>query len=271
MATLFIYQNAVTLDRERHRSLKLKPQDTARFAAGLQAVPLVAVEFAEVAREYPIVFARGAAVEDKPGELLCYALSGLHEDENLFLDADGQWVAQYVPAFIRRYPFVFAETGRDQFSVCIDESYAGFDESEGDPLFDEAGEPATVLKNALDLLTDYQRQVELTGAFLKKLDASQLLMQTELRADFADGRNALVQGLLVVDEARLKQLPVATLQEWLASGELGLLYAHLLSLGNVKHLAQRMPAIQPSDVPEPPPQPISPEAKQSMATSCQPA
>ena len=105
---------------------------------------------------------------------------------------------------------------------------------------DEAGEPAAILQSALALLTDYQHQVRLTGAFLKQLDAADLLMQSELRADFADGRNALVQGLLVVDEARLKQLPVATLQEWLASGELGLLYAHLLSLGTVKQLVQRM-------------------------------
>ena len=240
MTTLLIYQNAVTLDRERHRHLKLKGHDTARFAAAVHAVPLVAVEFAEVAREYPIVFARGATVDDKPGELLCYALTGLNEGENLYLDAAGQWMAQYVPAFIRRYPFVFAQTGVDQLSVCIDESYPGFDDSAGEPLFDEAGEPAAVLKNALELLTDYQRQVQLTGAFLKKLDAADLLMQSELRADFADGRNALVQGLLVVDETKLKQLSAATLQEWLASGELGLLYAHLLSLGNVKQLVQRM-------------------------------
>ena len=240
MTTLLIYQNTVTLDRERHRHLKLKGLDTLRFAAAVHAVPLVAVEFAEVAREYPIVFARGAAVDDKPGELLCYALTGLHEGQNLFLDAAGQWAAQYVPAFIRRYPFVFAETGPDQLSVCIDESYAGFNDAEGEPLFDEAGEPAAALKNELDLLTDYQRQVQLTGAFLKKLDAANLLMQSELRADFPDGRNALVQGLLVVDEAKLKQLPADTLQAWLASGELGLLYAHLLSLGTVKQLVQRM-------------------------------
>jgi len=250
MTTLLIYQNAVTLDRERHRQFKLKAQDTLRFAAAVHAVPLVAVEFAEAAREYPIVFARGATVDDKPGELLCYALTGLHEGENLFLDANGKWTAQYVPAFIRRYPFVFAQTGPDQLSVCIDESYSGFDESEGEPLFDDSGEPAALLKNALDLLTDYQRQVQLTGAFLQKLDAADILMQAELRADFADGRNALVQGLLVVDEAKLKQLPGDALPDWLASGELGLLYAHLLSLGNVKQLAQRMaPVVPPSTKP----------------------
>ena len=240
MTTLLIYQDAVALDRERHRHLKLKAQGHARFAATVHAVPLVAVEFAPASREYPIVFARGAAVNEQPGELLCYALTGLHEGQNLFVDAAGQWNARYVPAFIRRYPFVFAHTGADQLSVCIDESYPGFDDSEGEPLFNDAGEPATALQNALDLLTDYQRQIQLTGAFLKKLDAAGILMQAELRADFADGRNALVQGLLVLDEAKLKQLPADTLQAWLASGELGLLYAHLLSLDNLQQLVQQL-------------------------------
>ncbi len=266
MTSLLIYQDAVALDRERHRHLKLKAQTHARFAAAVHAVPLVAIEFAQAIRDYPIVFARGAAQGDqggapagdpsgeRPGELLCFALTGLHEGHNLFINAQGEWDAQYIPAFIRRYPFVFAQTGPDQLSVCIDESYPGFDDSEGEPLFDDAGEPAPLLKNALDLLTDYQRQIQLTAAFLKKLDAANILMQAEMRADFADGRHAQVQGLWVVDEAKLKQLPPATLQDWLATGELGLVYAHLLSLGNLSRLVQRM-APAPSPVPSPLPSP----------------
>jgi hypothetical protein len=244
MTTLLIYQDAVALDRDRHRELKLKPTDNARFAAAAHAVPLVAVEFAEAAREYPIVFARGAAADGAlgvSGELLCFALTGTHEDQNLYLDAAGRWDAHYVPAFIRRYPFVFAQTGTDQLTVCIDETYPGFDESEGEPLFDAAGEAAPLLKNALELLTDYQQQVQLTGNFLKKLDASGMLMEAQLEANFPDGRHALVQGMLVVDETKLKQLPPATVQEWFITGELGLIYAHLLSLGNLSRLVQRMP------------------------------
>jgi hypothetical protein len=252
MTTLLIYQDAVALDRDRHRALKLKPTDNARFAATAHVVPLVAVEFAEAAREYPIVFARGAGDADTdgvPGELLCFALTGTHEDVNLYLDAAGRWDADYVPAFIRRYPFVYAQTGTDQLTVCIDETYPGFDDSEGEPLFDAAGEAAPLLKNALKLLTDYQQQVQLTGSFLKKLDASGLLMEAQLEANFPDGRRALVQGMLVVDETKLKQLPPATLQEWFVSGELGLIYAHLLSLGNLSRLVQRMPGSAPENAP----------------------
>jgi hypothetical protein len=259
MTMLLIYQNAVALDRDYHRQLKLKATDNAGFAAAAHAVPLVAVEFGEAAHEYPIVFARGAAADGKPGELLCYALTGTREGENLYLDAAGRWDADYVPAFIRRYPFVFAETGADQLTVCIDQSFSGFNETDGEPLFDDTGDPAPLLKGALELLTDYQQQVQRTGAFLRKLDAADILTPTQLQADFPDGRHALVQGMLVVDETRLKQLPPATVQEWFASGELDLIYAHLLSLGNLKRLAQRMPEMQPIAVQQPPAAAATPE------------
>lgn len=247
MTTLLIYQDAVALDREQHRTLKLKPATNARFAATASAVPLVAAEFAEAMHDYPIVFARGATENDQPGELLCYALTGTHEGQNLFLNAEGHWDARYIPGFIRRYPFVFAQTGADQLTVCIDETYPGFDENEGEPLFDAAGEPADFLKAALELLTGYQQHVQLTGAFLKKLDAANILMEAQLQADFPDGRHALVQGLLVVDEAKLKQLAADVAQEWFVSGELGLIYAHLLSLNNFSRLAQRMPSSAPEN------------------------
>jgi hypothetical protein len=72
-----------------------------------------------------------------------------------------------------------------------------------------------------------------------------------LEANLPDGRHALVQGMLVVDEAKLKQLPPTTMQKWFISGELGLIYAHLLSLGNLKRLVQRMPESKPTVAPKP--------------------
>lgn len=239
MTELLIYQDIMALDRERHRRLRLKPIGNARFAASVAAVPLLAVEFSAAVREYPIVFARGPVVDGQPGALRCYALTGTRLGQNLFLDAEGRWDASYIPAFIRRYPFVFAETGPDQVTVCIDETFPGFDDEEGEPLFDPDGAPAPPLRKALDLLADCQQQEQLTGALLGKLDAADILMEAQLRADFPDGSHALVQGMLIVDEAKFRQLPPATVQEWFASGELGLIHAHLLSLGNLSLLVQR--------------------------------
>lgn len=235
MPAMMFYEKVATLDRLRHRDLRIRPLADQRFAARTAAIPVVVGEFVDVAREYPIVFAR-----DTRGGISCVCLTGVREDHNLYLDAAGHWDARYVPAFIRRYPFVFGENGTDRFFLCIDEACPAFG-SEGDALFDDQGEPSAALQNVLKLLNEYQRQVAMTQAFLAKLQGADLLRERQMRANMPDGRAAAIDGFLVVDEERLRALPEATLKQWLEGGELALVYAHLFSLGNFIELARRQP------------------------------
>jgi len=100
-------------------------------------VPLLASEFFEAAREYPIVFARGEA-GPVPAALL-----GLREAENLYVDNAGKWDARYIPAFVRRYPFVPGKGAQGELLVCIDEASQCFDTKEGEALLWRAAERAT--------------------------------------------------------------------------------------------------------------------------------
>lgn len=120
MKTLLFYDNVVVLNRDTHRELRLKPQDSLSFAAETNCVPLALVEFGDVAREYPIVFAR------LPGGLVPVALLGLRDAENLYLNAEGKWDARYVPAFVRRYPFVAVQDNNapDKLLVCMGGRYS---------------------------------------------------------------------------------------------------------------------------------------------------
>jgi hypothetical protein len=137
---------------------------------------------------------------------------------------------------------VFAQTGPDQLTACIDESYPGFNEEEGEELFDKDGGATSFMKGIFDLLTEFQSQVTLTDTFVKKIEASGLLIETELRAVSHDGQSAQIKGVLVVDAKEFQCLPDPQLKEWFSSGELGLIYAHLFSLGNISELVRRMPA-----------------------------
>ena len=237
MTTLLFYKNVVALDRNQHAALKLKPADSLDFAGHATSLPIVIGEFAEVARQSPIAFLR---VEN--GDLVPLALTGLPGGRNLYLDDDGKWTAPYIPAFVRRYPFVFAETGEDQLTLCVDRDFEGFNEAEGEPLFDAGGEPAAPIQGALDMLTEFQRQNVLTRQFVQHLEEAGILMEAQASAALNDGRNFTLQGLLVVDEAKLREIPEDTLKAWFATGELGLIYAHLLSLGNLLELLRRQPA-----------------------------
>lgn len=250
MTSLMFYQDAVALDRELHQSLKLKPAQDLLFCADATALPIVMGEFVEVARQCPIAFLRL-----EHGALLPVALVGLPGGKNLYLSEDGKWLAPYIPAFVRRYPFVFAQTGADQLTVCIDRAYAGFSEAEGVPLFDAQGEPAALVQGTVALLTEFQRQHALTQAFTQRLEQAGVLVQASADAKLDDGRSFSLQGLLMVDEQKLRAIGEEVLKAWFGSGELGLVYAHLLSLGHLLELLRRQPLAAPAAVPEPEPEP----------------
>ncbi|MCF8210792.1 MAG: SapC family protein [Rhodoferax sp.] len=234
MSSLNLYQNITVLDRKLHAQLKLQPLSTFGFAAQLTVVPVLAQEFFAVAREYTIAFLR-----NPDGSVTPVVLTGAPDGRNLYVNGNGAWTARYLPAFVRRYPFIFAETGPGQLTLCFDQACANLNHLNGNPLFDETGQATQTVQGVLEFLSGYQRAAAATQQFAQRLDAAGLLMDAQADAVLADGRNQKVLGFLVVDEARFRQLPEAMLTAWFASGELGLVYAHLLSLGHFVDLLSR--------------------------------
>lgn len=235
MSDLICYDKPVLLDREKHRRRRIRPGRSFAFARRANSIYLAAAEFAEACKEYAIVFTRGSA-----GRLVPVVVLGLRARENLFIGEDGTWQGRYVPAFVRRYPFVLAELPGQSLAVCIDEACEGVNDAEGEPLFDAQGQDTPFLRNALDFLAACQREHLRTDAFCQRLEQAGLLTEMNARADLVDGRSFSVQGLLVVDEKKLLALPDAQALALFRGGELGLVTMHLLSLSNLQLLVDRL-------------------------------
>jgi len=239
MTTLLFYGKPLPLNRDAHRNTRLKAEaGNFTFATSTNSVPLAAIEFADTAREYPIVF-----TGEEGGAMFPAALLGVRHNENLFVADDGRWDARYVPAFVRRYPFVLAEKqAGDDFDVYIDESYAGFGAEDGERLFTDEGENTPLLKQALDFLSNYQGEIKRTRTFVARLKELGLLTSKILQVERNNEKPLVLQGFSVVDEQRLVALSDAQLGELARSGYLGWIYAHLLSLGQVSRLSERLNA-----------------------------
>lgn len=236
MADLIFYKQVVSLDSRIHKDLRVKPQGGYGYAAGTNSVPLVGVEFADTAREYPIAFVKTADQAFLP-----VALLGLRENENLFVPDDGKWDARYIPAFVRRYPFVPADAGQGEVVICIDEAASCFSREEGEPLF--AGDkPSAFLQGMLDMMREYQAHAQRTTEFTKRLLDCDLLVESNAQAQLPDGSSFRLAGLYVVDEKRLQALDQAKVLELFRHGELGLVYAHLMSLANLQRLVEKLGA-----------------------------
>lgn len=238
---LLIYDRPVPLNRSHHRNLRiLMAGGDMSFAAAINSAPVAAIEFGRAATEYPIVFAGSTANAVVPAVLM-----GLRDSENLMVGADGQWAEQaYVPAFLRRYPFVLADKpdSDDDFTVCLDEGCPGLGTAAGEPLFTDTGEDGPLLSNALQFLGEYQQQTKRTQEFIARLQALDLLHSKVIRVQPVAAPEFSLQGLFVVDEAKLRALKARAIQKLMQDGDLGLIYAHLLSLSNVVRLTQRMDA-----------------------------
>ncbi len=245
MAEVLFYERPVPLNRTEHKDLRLKGVPNMKFAMNAHSVPLTGVEFGVAARDLMIVFA-GTDLESA-GPV---AMLGLRQNENLYVDAEGLWAQDtYVPAFVRRYPFILAEkpAGQegDDFTVFLDEQYEGFNASEGERLFKEDGTDSEMLGRAVSFLGDFQQNVARTKWFMEQLRKHDLLEPRNVRLqkdgqDGKEGKSINLNGLFVVNEDKLRKLDEKTTHEFLREGVFGWIYAHLLSLANVDRLAQRL-------------------------------
>ncbi|MDQ2103306.1 SapC family protein [Azospirillum isscasi] len=228
------YKSPRPLQAARDADLSLRTEPNYAFAAGTNSVPLMAVEFVAACKQYPILFSDGPVVQP-------VALLGLRTGENLFVDADGAWEeGAYVPAYVRRYPFIFLENeDGSQLTLCVDESADAVVPGRDNPFFVD-GQPSALTSNALEFVKEVQAQNGYTTEFVAAVTGAGLL--SEKRADITlnSGERLSLAGFKVIDEAAFNQLPAEELVAWRDRGWLGLVYAHLISVSSWSGLVDRL-------------------------------
>lgn len=235
MTTMMFYRDLVALNDKRHADLRLQAVARYDFVAGTASLPLLMAESGECARRYPLVFA------GPPGAAVPAILLGLQDGENLFVDARGQWTGAYLPAFIRRYPFALGNDEAGNAVVCIDQAATCLGTAAGEPLF-IAGQPGPVLQKTMNFLREFQAAALATAQVAARIEALGLLRAADSLAKLKDGSQFRLSGLRVVDAARLAALDDAALLDLARSGGLKLIHAHLISLGNLATLVDKLSA-----------------------------
>jgi len=233
---LLFYAHAVPVTTQRHRRWTVERGRNYAYARSTNSVPLTRVEFARAAREYPIVF---AGPQEQPFPL---AILGLADRQNLFIADDSTWKADYVPAFVRRYPFVFTTIDEGKtFTLCVDEAYSGCSEDgDGDRMFNDDDTPSSYLDGVLSFLREYQAEHQRTQAFSRRMATLGLLEPVQANVAMQSGQKLSLTDFKVVNRKRLKEVGDVALKEMFAADDLECVYLHLQSLQNFPGLATRL-------------------------------
>ena len=230
---LLIYESAVPLSSAAHRDLS--------------------VEILAAASEYAIVFTASG------DDVMPVAVLGVRTHQNLYVSADSQWQAKYVPAFVRRYPFVFsASPDQKTLTLCLDDTHPGFNtDGRGERLFDADGKPTAYAGRVLEFLKEYQTQFERTRLFGRHLKELGLLEPMEAIVSLPGGEQVPLRGFLGVSRERLRALDGVKLESLAKTDELELVYLHLASMRNFNDVKDRFvgamataPAPEAADEPD---------------------
>lgn len=249
------YKNLQPLSSSLHAGYRTRTSEKAPYFATAHAIPLTIDEFVHAQRSMPIVFSTG-------DNMVPLALTGLNEGVNVFLDAEGKPIHPfYVPAYVRRYPYVLARLQPDakELSLCFDPESGLIGEfKDGEPLFDD-GKPTQDLNNILKFCEDFEVAGQRTSAFCKELQELGLLIDGEVSIQPADAPQPFVyRGFKMVDEEKFRDLHGDQLRKLNQNGILPLIVAHLFSLSLIRDIFGRQMA--QGKVPEQIPQPAPADA-----------
>jgi hypothetical protein len=181
---------------------------------------------------------------------------GIRQGTNLYVSQDGAFeVGAYIPAYIRRYPFVLAnDQTREQLVVCIDRAAAMLGEDYDLPFFNPDGEPTDYTNGCIQFCNDFENEGRRTESFinlLKELDLFEVARSsfTPNNPDGTQGAPQPIAEYFAVSEAKLKALPQEKLLELVANGAVAQIYAHLMSLTGWDRMIAMTMARQPQLTP----------------------
>lgn len=248
------YNDLIPLSSVDHADFRSRSVDAAPFLVSQHAIPLTVDEFVAAQRFVPIIFSAG-------DESVPLALMGLNEGVNTFLNDEGKLRGPaYVPAYVRRYPWMLAKLrpDSDELSLCFDptsEAIGQFDD--GQPLFED-GKPGEITQGILKFCEDFEQAAARTGQFMRELAELDLIMDGEVAIQIPGNDQPFVyRGFRMVNEEKLRDMRGDQLRKINQSGMLPLIHAHLFSLQLMRELfeAQVQQGKGPISAPTPP-QPV---------------
>ncbi|MEM8615862.1 MAG: SapC family protein [Pseudomonadota bacterium] len=243
---VLFYKNPQPLVPEQHAGLGVKQVDRPfDFLRAAHAVPVTVSEFGMTASAFPVIF-----VGD---ERTPVAVMGVRQNENLFVTDEGQTEPDfYVPAFVRRYPFVFAnDNDGDRLLLCVDRDAPMVTNQPEVPFF-ENGQPSQFTQNAIEFCKEFERQRRATVDFVEVVNRFDLFEQKSVAFQPRDaqgnsvGEQQKIADYWAVDENKLNELNDDQFKELRATGAIGAIYAHMISLLNWQRVIQRAVAKQPA-------------------------
>ena len=220
-----------------HQHVKIITERSARYGDDVKQALTFPFEFRNVQAFYPILFQ-----PDQNGGFIPVALFGFESRENLFLGEAG-WQAAYIPAMMRREPFLIGyqqPAGQSERTrvLSLDMAHPRVNTAQGEALFEPLGGRTPFLENAANLLETIYEGLEHNRAFIAALQEHELLEAVTMDIALKDGSRNQLLGYHCLAEEKIKELPGSVLETFNQNGFLMPMFMALASMANLQRLVE---------------------------------
>lgn len=230
----------VALSRERHATRRWQPPADYRFARQRPFVPIVLAESEVAATALPVVFADIAGTPCP----LPVALLRMQADDSPLVTPEGRWLAPYIPAILRVFPFTARTREQDaRMELLVDESSGLLsDDVDARRFFDPDGSPSAALEAVVTFFKAYENSARATRAACLALDRTRDTNGQGLFRALVH-RGVHFDGLKVLDRAVFDGLDDDRLLALRRAGALSLAIAHFVGCHQLDWLHRAEAAI----------------------------
>lgn len=231
--------NFALLNIDDHQDLRVITDRAAKYGDNVMYAMTFPFEFRSIQAHYPIFFHR-----DDNGDYYPVALFGFEEGENLFLNESG-WNADYIPAMIRREPFLIGYQGSEDQGdadkarvMSIDLDHPRVSQDSGEALFRPLGGRTPYLEDAATLMEEIYGGYVHNKTFVAALEEHELIESVTVGITLNDGSQNQLLGFFAINEEKVEQLPGSVLEQFSQQKILMPLFMILASTGNVRNLIE---------------------------------
>jgi len=218
-----MYESVTVLNPAEHAEFRFKAHEDFLFAKDLAVIPITFSELKELCCRFPIVVL--------PGETPQLAVVVAVEGKNLAIDEHGKWIGgAYVPAFLRRYPFILVKLDEEKLALGADLASGCFSDPSGDPIFDQ-GKPTEFLQNTMKFLEALEKEFQMTRLIVEGWKEAQILEPAQLTVRGGEEEKK-IGGFMRIDREKFTSLDDDLLVSWVRRGIVDLIVLHELSLRN---------------------------------------
>jgi hypothetical protein len=231
-------KNIESVNKIKHAKTRITARKAKELGDGIMYAHTFPNEFRFLQTQYPILFHKNVNLETYEA----VALFGFQEGENLFLNQDSGWEANYIPLMVQRQPFHIgfrpglSQTDPELRVMHINMDSPRVNEEEGERLFTDNGENSDFLNYIAAMLETIHHWEQQAQDFYRELHKYDLLESVNFDITLPSGMQSQLIGFYTVNEDKLQSLDGAALENLNKKGFLLPIYMAIASIDNIKKL-----------------------------------